>query len=738
MSLVALRPTFSESWYRVAALKIRLRPGAQITRQYHRGERWYVIRDPAANQFMRLSDGAYQFIGLLDGKRSVAEAWELAGGQMDDAAPTQPEVIQILSQLHAANLVEADISPDAEVLLRRHKAMQRRQWQQRAMNLLFPRIPLPFDLNGIVTRWMPLARVLFSKFGLVLWVTVVIAALAALAPHWKALGAQTSEALQYQNWVYLWAVFVFTKVIHEFGHAFACRKFGGEVHEMGIMFLVFIPTPYVDASTAWGFPSRWQRMFVGAAGMFTELFFAALMSFVWLMTNSQTSPILNAMAYNAMLVASVSTVLFNANPLLRYDGYYMLSDFLEIPNLQQKSKDYGWGIIKRHVFRIKQTQPLPPVKQRVWMFAYWVLSSIYRVFVGVMIILLVSGNVPVLGVLMALGGVVTWCVVPVVKLGRYLTIEPELHRKRGRAWAFTGAVATVLILTLGIIKVPVWVWSEAILEPRHREVLRAEYDGYVSDIAARDEQLVKAGQVIVEMRNPELASQIVQLQASLAASQMRRQLAIATDQTQRVIEEENIAALQQQLEILKKREAELTVRAPFDGRLVSPRLHELQGVYMKRGQEFAIIATIDQLEARAVVEQSDATRVEVLRKRALTMGPDEYDKETEIRLAGAIDRILNPVGPPMVPAAAQEQLPHPSISSAGGGKSIADPRDEKRVRPVSEPFEVVLQIDNSDLQIMPGQRANIRFTVGEAPIISQVWRRLQQMFQLQNLGSKWS
>ncbi len=256
MSLVALRPTFSESWYRVANLKIRLRPGAEITRQYHRGERWYVIRDPANNQFMRLSDGAYQFVGLLDGKRTVAEAWELAGGQMDDAAPTQPEVIQILSQLHAANLLEADISPDAQVLLKRHKALQRRQWQQRAMNFLFPRIPLPFDLNGIVTRWMPLAKVLFSKVGILLWLAVVISAIVALAPHWKELGAQSSVALQYQNWVWLWAVFVVTKVIHEFGHAFACRKFGGEVHEMGIMFLVFIPTPYVDASTAWGFPSR--------------------------------------------------------------------------------------------------------------------------------------------------------------------------------------------------------------------------------------------------------------------------------------------------------------------------------------------------------------------------------------------------------------------------------------------------------------------------------------------------
>ncbi|MGH7179042.1 MAG: PqqD family protein, partial [Tepidisphaeraceae bacterium] len=140
--MLQLRPTFSESWYRVMSLKPKLRAGAQVSRQYYRGDRWYVMRDPAGNQFHRLSDAAYRFVGLLDGSRTVAEAWDLVGGQLEDDAPTQPEVIQILSQLYAANLVETDIPPDATVLLRRHKVQQQRRLQSRLMNLLFPRIPL--------------------------------------------------------------------------------------------------------------------------------------------------------------------------------------------------------------------------------------------------------------------------------------------------------------------------------------------------------------------------------------------------------------------------------------------------------------------------------------------------------------------------------------------------------------------------------------------------------------------
>src|SRR6266566_869079 len=183
--MAQVRPTFSESWYRVADLRARLRPSAQISRQHYRGDRWYVVRDPAGNQYHRLSDPAFRFVGLLDGTRTVAEAWEICGGQLDDDAPTQPEVIQILSHLYSANLIDADVTPDATVLLRRHKQLSKRKMQNRLMNVLFPRIPL-WDPDRFLVQWMPVVRHLFSKFGALVWLFMVFAAIAALAPHWTA------------------------------------------------------------------------------------------------------------------------------------------------------------------------------------------------------------------------------------------------------------------------------------------------------------------------------------------------------------------------------------------------------------------------------------------------------------------------------------------------------------------------------------------------------------------------
>src|ERR1700722_8046748 len=229
--MLQLRPTFSESWYRVATLKPRLRVGAQMTRQFFRGERWFVVRDPAGNQFHRLSDPAYRFVGLLDGKRTVAEAWDLVGGQLADDAPTQPEVIQILSELYAANLLETDITPDATVLLRRHKQQSQQKLKGRLMNVLFPRLPI-WDPDRFLVRWMPVARVMFSKLGALIWIIVIGAALATVLPQWTALKGAASHALDLQhiweNLFYLYGTFIFIKLIHELGHAFSCRRFGGE------------------------------------------------------------------------------------------------------------------------------------------------------------------------------------------------------------------------------------------------------------------------------------------------------------------------------------------------------------------------------------------------------------------------------------------------------------------------------------------------------------------------------
>jgi putative peptide zinc metalloprotease protein len=718
--MAQLRPTFSESWYRVADLKVRLRPSAQISRQFYRGERWYVVRDPAGNQYHRLSAAAYSFVGLLDGTRTVAEAWELVGGQLADSAPTQNEVIQILSQLHSANLIESNVTPDAAVLLRRHKKMVQRQWKGRLMNVLFPRIPL-WDPDRFLVRWMPIARVLFSRIGAIIWLLVVGAAIVSLVPEWPRLAQSARGAIAPDNWFYLYVVFVITKVLHELGHAFACRRFGGEVHELGIMFLVLFPCPYVDASTAWSFPSKWQRIFVGLAGMIVELFVAALAAFVWLMVRPDSLG--STLAYNAMLIASVSTILFNANPLLRFDGYYILSDWLEIPNLRQKASEYTLGLVKRHLFKVKLPNPLPPVGQRIWLVLFGVLSTIYRTWIGLMIILMVWHNVPILGALMALGGIITWLVVPIVKLFKYLLIEPELHRKRVRASLWTASIAAAIIILIGGIPFTVEYLATAYVAPAEQSILYAQASGRVEQIVARDGQTLKEGDVILICRNEETEAQIARLQALIRALEARLRQAEGNPIEQGQIRDE-IAIHQRQLDQAELDFARLTVRAPMSGVLIAPELHHLAGRFVHRGDELLTVARAEDLRVYVVVPQTDAVLPYRRISRAAVMLAGNR-QPLEGQLEG---RSPTPIW----------DLPYRALGYAGGGDVETDPADPKGLRLLRPHIQLWVTLPNAQSAIFPGQRARVKFTLDhKEPLIWNWSRRFWQLIQTYGSGSRW-
>ena len=328
---------FSPSWYRVAPLTPRLRSHAKLHRHQYRGQIWYVLHDRSNERFHRFSPSAFSFIGLMDGRRSVQEKWDLSSSRLGDNAPTQPEVVQLLSQLHAADVLQCDIPSDTAELLDRYDKQQRRKWQRQLMNFFAWQFPL-FDPERFLQQFAMLVRPFFSWWGAALWCLIVVPAVFIGAAHWSELTANLIDRVTTpQNLVLLWFLFPVIKVLHEFGHAFAVKVFGGEVHEMGVMLLVLSPVPYVEASASSAFPSKWQRVVVGAAGMIVELVLAAIAVYVWVSVEPGS---VRTVAYNTILIAGISTVMFNANPLLRFDGYYILADFLEIPNLRQRANTY--------------------------------------------------------------------------------------------------------------------------------------------------------------------------------------------------------------------------------------------------------------------------------------------------------------------------------------------------------------------------------------------------------------
>ncbi|HTW94267.1 MAG TPA: hypothetical protein VMD30_05720, partial [Tepidisphaeraceae bacterium] len=563
-------------------------------------------------------------------------------------------------------------------------------------------------------------------------------AIAILIPRWdsgpETLKEAAKSAIDPSNWLFMWACFVGIKAIHELGHAFSCRRFGGECHELGLMLLVFIPTPYVDASSAWTFPSKWQRAFVGAAGMIVELFVASIMAFIW--ANTTPHQLIHQLAYNCMFIASVSTILFNANPLLRYDGYYILSDLLEIPNLRQKSVEYSLGIIKRHIFRIKLQQPLPPVGQRVWLLLYSIASGLYRIFIGVMIVVIVAFKVPILGVLMAIGGIVTWAGVPLYQVTKYLALEPELHRKRGRAIFFCSSVAACLVVLIGFVPFRVYVRAQGILEAADHQTINAPYPGFV-EMTANNGQWLKKGDIILKADNPNLDEEIASYRADLERDIATEQAALgssdmATYQEAVADFQATNATLQKDL----KYQNDLTIRATIDGQLVAPDIHQLIGSYLQVGKtQIGTVVAPGDLQADCVVDINDAS---LARRWKLTASQVEVRPVSDFSTKLPVKRID--------PFPSETTDINPLLGTQGGGNvemvqqdgspivGPVDPSEKIRARVMQSIIRLTLA--NPDDEFLPGQRVYVRVTLEKEPLIWQWSRWFMQLIQQHDTG-KW-
>ena len=722
------RPTFSESWYRVCELRPRLRSTVQVHRQHYRGRMWHVIQDPASNQFFRLSDSAYQFVALLDGHRTVADVWQVCNEQLGDSAPTQGEAIQLLGQLYTTNLLGAELPPDAAGLFQRYHKRVGREIRGYLMNLLFIRIPL-FDPDHLLERWLAVFGRIFSLGGFIAWIALLSAGLYSIIGKGADLSSGAEGILELENLPMLYLGLIIVKVFHEFGHCFACKKFGkesgsgGEVHVLGVMFLIFTPLPYMDASSAWALRRKWHRVIVGGAGIMVELGIAAIAAIIWANTD-QSSPI-HALTYNMMFVASVSSLLFNGNPLLRFDGYYILSDVLEIPNLHQRSRGYIYYLIRKYVWGVRRAQTTAHTSgERWWLAIFAVLSTAYRVIICVGIVLFIAKKLFFVGVILAAMAVATWVFVPLGKFARYLTTHGELDRVRGRAIVSTLAFIAAIIACVGFIPAPDRYRIAGFVEPAQLAYVYAKTDGFVVSILVPSGEIVAKGAPLIKARNPKLVSERKQLLAELLDVQVRKRLAkrdgdiAAADAITR-----QIAALEHAIRLRDQAIADLVILAPIAGKWVAPEIERAKDVYIRSGQQVGSIISADKMIVRAMAGQEVAA---------------ELYEEIDIKGRGAVRRVeLRVKGRPdplltgrikWVASSGNPKLLSPALGYMAGGSIQTKPDDRTGTKTVDMFFEVRIVPDSSE-GLLSGQRVVVRVDMPRKPLAVQWWRSLLRLFQ---------
>jgi putative peptide zinc metalloprotease protein len=704
---------FSPSWYRVATLAPRLRSHAQLHRHRYRGQLWYVLQDRSNERFHRFSPAAYAFIGLMDGQRTVQDIWELYSTKLGDDAPTQPEVVQLLSQLHAADVLQCDIPPDIAELLHRHQRTQQKKWQRQAMSIFAWQFPL-FDPERFLQTFVPLVRPFFGWGGALLWLCIVIPAVLIGAANWSDLTANIIDRMTTpQNLLLLWLLFPIIKALHEFGHAFAVKAFGGEVHEMGLMLLVFSPVPYVDASASSAFPSKWQRAVVGAAGMIVELVIASAALFVWV---SVEPGIVRTLAYNTIMIAGISTVLFNANPLLRFDGYYILADLIEIPNLRQRANQYLGYLCERYLFGREEVQvPQARPGERTWFVGYSVTSFIYRIFVVIAILLFLTDQFFVLGMFFALLTAFTWFMLPLGKGLKYLFTSPRIRRVRGRALAVSTGGIAIMLAALCVIPVPFRTRAEGVVWIPEDAIVRAGTDGFVEQVVAVPGSTVLRGDVLVLCHDSGLTTQVEVLEAQLREIEARIREQISENIVKAKILEEEKGYIKERLARVREQARDLVITAKVAGTLVLPRAEDLPGRFVHRGDVLAHVVDLNTLTVRTIVDQTD---IDLIRH-----GMNAVQIRFSERLASPIDAAVKRLVP-----AASDELPSSALGSEGGGQVPMDPKDPKGLKALRKVFQMDLQLPVELGVVNVGGRVYVRFDHGWESLMTQWYRQGRQLF----------
>lgn len=703
----------SANWYRVEDTRPCLRSHVRIHRHHYRGQLWYVLQDPTSGRFQRFTPSAYFVISLMDGKRSVQEIWDLACERLGDDALTQDELINLLSQLHQSDCLRSDTLPDAAEISERRRRDIRRRRVMSVINPLSVRIPI-FDPDRLLQLTLPVIRPMMTRTGAVIFAVVVATALVLAALNWSELtGDIVDRVMAAESLVALIFTYPFVKALHELGHGYALKRLGGEVHEIGIMLLVFLPVPYVDASDTAALGSKWQRAAVGAAGILVEALLAAVAMLVWI--NAEPG-LVRSVAFNVMLIGGVSTLLFNGNPLLRFDGYYVFADLIEAPNLGQRASRYLGYLIQRYLFGVEDAEsPATAPGEKGWFVVYAIASFCYRIVIMTVIISVVATRFFVIGVVLAIWAAVLMLGLPLYKQLRFLLTSPVLRRNRRRALRATAAVIGCVAAALLIVPLPYSTVTQGVVWTPDEATVFAGAAGIVMEVVAEPNAYVEAGDPLIRLEDDFLSARVEVLRAQVDELRLTYESRDLVDPAEARIVQQRLEQVEADLELSLERQRALLVRSGAAGRFVLPRAADLPGKFARQGEVLSYVSRPEDSVIRVVVPENQADLVRN-RVRAVELKFPAHVGET---VAATINR--------EVPALS-DTLPSLALSTLGGGNIVVDPTDPSRVRTLSTLLHLELQPASAEHLPPLGSRVYVRFKHGAEPVAWRLYRGLRQVF----------
>ena len=714
------------------AVGLRKRGDLHVNRQLYQGQAWFVVKDPISLHYFRFRPEEYALLEMLDGQASLERLKEEFEARFPPRRITVEELARFVSTLHRSGLVIGDRTGQGPQLFERRRQRKWKEWVAWISNVMALRFR-GIDPDRMLEWLKPRIGWIFAPTAIAFATAFALSALLLVLINFDEFRSKLPEFNQFfaaGNWLYLAIALGMTKVLHEFGHGLSCKYYGGECHEMGVMVLVFTPCLYCDVSDSWMLPSKWKRAAIGAAGMYVEVVLAAIATYLW--WNSH-SGVFNQLCLDVMFVSSVSTILFNANPLLRYDGYYILSDILEIPNLRQKATTILGRLASHWCLGIKQPEdPFLPQRRLGWFAFYAVASSLYSWFVTLSIFFFVWNvfkpyRLQVVGQVLA--GAAIWGLVvrPMQGMIKFLKVPGRRDEVKTINVVSTSVVAGLALAAVALIPLPQRVWCAAELRPNGEETVYVSVAGRLEKLLVKPDQEVRQGEELAVLSSLELELEIAELEgrrqqaeSRLASLQRERftdpsaALEIGTVQeTQKSVTEQLDRTLRDRAELVLVAPragvvlptASVPLRPDPGGRLSSwtgnPLDKQNLGATLTPGTVLCMVGDRNRFEAVMVVDQGE---VEFLKQgQPIELKLNAFPWQT---FSGTVEQI----------AETHIEIGSERLSVKAGGAVPTKTDEAGRETPISTSYEVLMTLDDTDQVLTPGMRGTARIQVGSRTV----------------------
>ena len=709
-----------EHWSAIAGLKPSLLSHIHIQRQLFRGAKWFVLSDETTGKHMRVNEMAYQVIGRLDGRQTVESIYTFLKERVDNDGtntkhdcPDRQEILLMLSQLYSFGALQGLGEKSTEQMVLEHSKEQSKNSWRRWLSPLMIRFPL-FDPDQFLERWMPVCQWMFSRMAMLAWIIVCSVALLSVLTTMPQIRAEvSSDILKPGNLLLLWLLYPLLKLIHEFAHAFCVKRWGGQVHEMGITLLVLTPIPYVNASASTVFRSKWQRMAVTAAGIVAELFIASVAIILW----SLSEPgLFHDSMLGVFLIGAISTVVFNANPLLRFDGYFLLQDWIEIPNLYSRSSTWYRYMFKRYALGLSDApSPQTAPGEAIWFAVYGLASQLYRLVVIFVIALFLASKFMVLGVALAVWALTQQLLLPVVRLFKYLYLSPELEGRRGPTGAAFAAVSGVLLVMAVFVPLPQSTMAQGVVWLPKQGQLFAPAAGFVATVNTSPGSAVVPGQSLVTLDNPDLVQLLVIEQAKLRTLQIEKGMAEMADSPDFNRYSEDVKRQEALVQKIEADVANLNITAATSGTFVLANRTALAGRYFSQGELIGHVVNPDDYIVQVVVPEKQS--------RPLHNGV----VSASVRLAENVLYQHSAHVSRRIPAASNI-LPSAALGVAGGGGIAVASSDDSGLTTIERVFHIQLSFDEPISVSGVGERAFVKLRHRAEPMGVRLYRAAQQTF----------